>query len=199
MRLTADTRAPPPSGCTPDQESTRATDETPWPFYVRSSSELATSPVIQKKSPDAAARWPLLDALAQALLPTWHEVRLAGRVTRHTAILREVAHELSPAPDRPDRPPTAAAAQAQFDAYLTHLAAMTPRAGLAAPTAAFVDDLIARTRRYGPHLFVCFDDARIPATTNALERFFGDAKRVVRHADGCGSTTNEVEIGRAHV
>jgi hypothetical protein len=69
---------------------------------------------------------------------------------------------------------------------------MTPRAGLAAPTAAFVDDLIARTRRYGPHLFVCFDDARIPATTNALERFFGDAKRVVRHADGCGSTTNAV-------
>jgi hypothetical protein len=99
---------------------------------------------------------------------------------------------LSAASDRPDRPATAAEAQARFEAYLTQLEAMTPRAGLAAPTGAFIDDLIRRYGRYGEHLFMCFDDPRIPATTNDLERFFGGSKQTLRHALGCGSTTNSV-------
>ena len=49
-----------------------------------------------------------------------------------------------------------------------------------------------RAGRYGEHLFHCFDDPRIPATTNDLERFFGESKQTLRHALGCGSTTNSV-------
>lgn len=57
------------------------------------------------------------------------------------------------------------------------------------PTGQFLDDLVARYGRYGAHLFVCFDDPQIPATTHGLEGFFGDAKRLLRHTVGSGSTT----------
>jgi len=99
---------------------------------------------------------------------------------------------LSNDPDRPDRPETAEEAQARFEAHLEELAALTPRAGLAAPTGAFIDDLIKRYGRYGDHLFKCFDDDRIPSTSNDLEGFFGVSKQVLRHALGCGSTSNSV-------
>jgi hypothetical protein len=126
-----------------------------------------------------------------ALEPTWHEARTAGRVRRHTDILRGIARELSNAPDRADRPKTAAEAKERFEDYLEVLAT-TPRSGLAAATGAFVDDLIDRYDRYSDHLFHCFDDPRIPATSNDLEGFFGASKRTLRKVLGCGSTTNSV-------
>ena len=43
--------------------------------------------------------------------------------------------------------------------------------------ARFVGDLVERVGRYGEHLYHCFDDARIPATTNGLEGYFGLGKR----------------------
>lgn len=116
---------------------------------------------------------------------------MAGRVRRHTEIIRGLAHELSTAPDRPDRPATGAAARERWDAHLAELAD-TPRAGLAGPTARFIDGVIRRAGRYSDHLFHCFDDPRIPASTNGLERFFGLSKQALRHALGCGSTTNTV-------
>lgn len=105
--------------------------------------------------------------------------------------MRGLAHLLSTAPDRPDRPADAADAKRRWDAHLAGLAA-TPRAGLAAATGDFIDGLILRAARYTEHLFHCFDDPRIPANTNGLERFFGTSKRILRHALGCGSTTNTV-------
>ena len=135
--------------------------------------------------------WPLIAELDAALTPTWHEARVAGRVRRHTEILRGLAHELSAAPDRTDRPASAAAARASWDAHLVELAEM-PRSGLASPTGQFIDSVIRRAERYSDHLFHCFDDARIPASSNGLEQFFGISKRILRHALGCGSTTNTV-------
>jgi hypothetical protein len=99
---------------------------------------------------------------------------------------------MSNAPDREDRPASSEDAKARFDAYLQQLADTAPRAGLGAATGDFIDDLIRRAGRYGNHLFLCFDDARIPATTNELEGFFGGTKHTVRHANGTGSTTNSV-------
>jgi len=146
-----------------------------------------------KPGPDGRpGTWPLLDRLEQALAPTWHETRVAGRVGRHTDILRSVAHELSNDPDREDRPESAVEAQARFEACLAELAADTPRTGLAAPTGAFIDSILERYERYREHLFVCFDDGRIPATTNSLEGFFGRTKSTLRRAGGAGSTTNTV-------
>jgi hypothetical protein len=46
--------------------------------------------------------------------------------------------------------------------------------------------------RYGAHLCTCFDDNRIPATTNELEGFFGTAKRFLRRAMGTGNTSGSV-------
>lgn len=134
----------------------------------------------------------MLDALARALEPSWHETRIAGRVARHTEILRAVAHEISNKPDRQDRPKSSTEAKARFRSFLADLAEGTPRTGLAAPTGAFIDDLIARSERYADHLFLCFDDPRIPATTNELEHFFGDCKGTLRSSVRAGSTTNTV-------
>ena len=63
---------------------------------------------------------------------------------------------------------------------------------LSAKLACFVDDLVERVGRYGAHLYPCFDDARIPATTNGLEGYFGLGKRTVRKAVGAGSTSNSI-------
>lgn len=134
----------------------------------------------------------MLERLHDALQPTWHEARTAGRVQRHTKILRDIARELLAAPDRPDLPASAEEAQRRFEAHLDALAEGAPRAGLGAATGDFIDDLVRRYTRYGFHLFCCFDDPRIPATTNELEGFFGAAKSLVRGAAGCGSTTNSV-------
>lgn len=76
--------------------------------------------------------------------------------------------------------------------YLTELQRTTPRAGLNAQTAAFVDHVVVMVGRYGPHLFHCFDDPDLPATTNELEGFFGEVKREARRALGCGSTTHSL-------
>jgi hypothetical protein len=125
-----------------------------------------------------------------ALEPDWHETRLAARVLRHTEILRGVAHQLSNDPEREDRPANAREAKAGLEAYLQNLADTTARTGLAAPTAAFIDDLAQRTQRYIDHLFVCFDHPQIPASTNELERFFGEMKAGTRRTLGAKSTSN---------
>jgi hypothetical protein len=134
----------------------------------------------------------LLDALAKALQPDWKLTRVAGRVKQQVKILREVAHHLSPKPDREDRPANAAQAETQLWDYLTQLQRETPRRGLSAKMAQFVDALVQRVGRYGVHLYCCFEDARIPATTNGLEGYFGLGKRMVRKAVGAGSTSNSV-------
>lgn len=113
-------------------------------------------------------------------------------MARHTAILREVAHEISADPERTDRPKSAADAEQRFDAFLGNLCAKAPRNGLGAATGRFVDHIAALAQRYGKHLFVCFDDPRVPPSTNQLEGFFGRAKRRLRQATGAGSTANSV-------
>lgn len=64
--------------------------------------------------------------------------------------------------------------------------------GLGAATGRFVSHVAALSERYGSHLFVCYDDPRVPPSTNMLEGFFGRAKRSLRRACGTGSTANSV-------
>jgi hypothetical protein len=106
--------------------------------------------------------------------------------------LRDVAHHISPAKDRQDRPKDAASAETQFWDFLCLLQRQTPRLGLNARTASFVDHLVAIAGRYGPYLFHCFDDPALPATTNQLEGFFGMTKQQARRALGAGSTTHSL-------
>jgi hypothetical protein len=109
---------------------------------------------------------------------------------RQVAILRDVTHVISPSPDRPDRPGSAAEAQARLESYLQRLQAEAPRTGLGAADGHFVDHVVKLSRRYGSHLFVCFDDPRIPSTTDELEGFFGQFKSFVKRVTGRGSTAN---------
>jgi len=95
-------------------------------------------------------------------------------------------------PNREDRPATAAQAQARFEAHLDNLSSTTPRAGLGKATGEFIDGLVKRYGRYSHHLFQCFDDPRISATTNGLEGFFGLSKHTLRRSVGSGNTTNSV-------
>lgn len=111
---------------------------------------------------------------------------------RHTEILREVVRVISPNPKRENRPKSAAEAEERFESFLADLKAKTPRYGLAAPTAQFVDHLDVLRERYGSHLFVCFDDALVPPTTNALESFFSSVKRHERQMLGTKSTANSL-------
>jgi len=135
---------------------------------------------------------PWLDRLARALEPDWHTAREAGRLARHTEILRDVARVISSDPEREDRPKSAAEAKERFTTFLTELQAATPRFGLAAPTAAFVDNLVALGERYKEHLFVCFDDQLVHATTNSLEGFFSQFKHAQRRLLGTKSTANSL-------
>ena len=80
--------------------------------------------------------------------------------------LRDLAHHLSAAADRVDRPQDSAAAETQLWDFLLQLQRTTPRVGLNAKTASFVDHLVSITGRYGSGLFHCFDDPSLPATTN---------------------------------
>ena len=130
---------------------------------------------------------PLLDALSHALKPNWHAARTAGRVERHVELLREVTRRIVPDPKVSERP-SASQAEAEFTAWLADLQAKTPRRGLNAPTAHFIDHLVATAGRWCPRLFTCYTDPRIPATTNSLEGFFGCTKSQLRQALGRGST-----------
>ena len=135
---------------------------------------------------------PWLDQLDEELSLSWKGARAAGRVQRHVQILRDLAHHLSTDPARPDRPPHSAEAETQFWDFLTDLQRRTPRVGLSAPTAAFIDHLVALSGRWGAHLFTCFDDPNLPPTTNQLEGGFGQFKRMLRRAVGAKSTTSSL-------
>jgi hypothetical protein len=117
---------------------------------------------------------------------------VAGRVQRHVGILREVAHEISPASERTDKPLSAHDAHERFNAFVGRLGEAAPRFGLGVPTRDFVDHISRVTERYGANLFTCFDDPRIPATTNAIEGFFGAVKRFVRRTLGTGKTSGSL-------
>lgn len=99
---------------------------------------------------------------------------------------------LSPDPDRPDRPANAREAKAELDAHLARLQAEAPRRGLGAAKGAFVDHVARLAERYGERLFVCFDDPRVPPTTDPLEGFFGEFKGFLKKCSGRGSTANSV-------
>lgn len=144
----------------------------------------------QKPLPPGQPRWRLLDKLSEALKPTWKEAQLAGRARRHTEIVRGIARELSNKSDREDRPSSSAEAKLRFDAHLANLVNTAPRSGIGKVTGEFIDDLVSRAGRYGDHLFKCFDDPRIPASTNELEGAFGAMKRTMRRSVGARSTTN---------
>jgi len=106
----------------------------------------------------------------------------------HSAQARATTGEtLGPPPPGPARPP-AAQVKWVLRRYLNRLEAQAPRRGRGAPTGHFIDHLVQVAHRYWAGLFHTYDHAEIPATTNALEGFFGASKRSLRSTTGRAST-----------
>lgn len=107
-------------------------------------------------------------------------------------MLREVAREITPAPGRDDPPANGDDAHQRLQVLIERLQTEAPRFGLGAATGEFVDHVAGVAARYGRNLFHCYDDDRIPSTTNGLEALFGKGKSHIRAALGAASTTNSV-------
>lgn len=107
-------------------------------------------------------------------------------------MLRDVAHAISPDPERPDLPASGDDAHDSAAALIARLQVEAPRVGLGAADGHFIDHVAGLFTRYGRRLFHCFDDERIPSTSNDLEGFFGASKQQLRHALGTSRTTNGV-------
>ena len=113
-------------------------------------------------------------------------------MSRHVELLRDVAREITPDPDREDPPSSGDDAHRRLQELITGMQQEAPRCGLGAATGEFVDHLAGVAERYGRQLFHCYDDPRIPSTTNKLEGFFGASKHHIRRATGEASTSNSV-------
>lgn len=149
-----------------------------------------------------------------ALRPLESRRPVVNRLERHLTIIRDVARILEtgrlrppsdgeggqraaaratkgetpePPPPEPSRPP-AAQVKRVLRRYLNRLEEQAPRRGRGAQTGHFVDHLVKLAHSYWSGLFHTYDHADIPATTNALEGFFGSSKRSLRSTTGRAST-----------
>lgn len=107
---------------------------------------------------------------------------IANRATRHVGIIRHIAGLL-------DTQSSSAQVKRVVRTYLNHLAEDAPRRGRGAVTGHFIDHIVGVSARYWPGLFHCYDDPRIPRTSNELEGSFGSSKRGVRQRTGRKSTS----------
>lgn len=107
-------------------------------------------------------------------------------------MLRDVAREITPDPNRDDPPADGDEAHKRLRDLVGRMQEEAPRFGLGAATGEFADHVAGVAERYGRQLFYCYDDSRIPSTTNRLEGFFGSCKSHIRAALGAASTTNGI-------
>lgn len=86
-------------------------------------------------------------------------------------------------------------------AYLGRLRRNAPQRGRGAYLRRFAENAVAITRRYAFGLFHCYDDPRIPQTSNDLEGLNGAGKRNLRRCGARGSTANGPgsSCGRAYL
>lgn len=89
----------------------------------------------------------------------------------------------------------------RLSAYLDRARRNAPQRGRGAYLRRFVENAICVTRRYAFGLFHCYDDPRIPQTSNSLEGLNGAGKRNLRRCGARGSTANGPgsSCGRAYL
>ncbi len=86
-------------------------------------------------------------------------------------------------------PPNGAAVRNQVETFLAEKLAAAPKRGKGARRRRFLKHVTAVAVRYGDSLYHCYDDPRIPQTTNDLEGQHGTYKRHLRKVHGRGSTS----------
>lgn len=75
-------------------------------------------------------------------------------------------------------------------AFLSRKRREAPQRGRGAYLRRFIEHAQSVTRRYAKGLFHCYDDPRIPQTSNVLEGLNGAGKHNLRRCAGRGSTAN---------
>lgn len=76
----------------------------------------------------------------------------------------------------------------RLTAFLNNQALFAPQRGRGAYLGNFIRHVRKVTTSYWPGLFHCYDDPRIPQTSNAIEQLFGKGKRALRACGGRMST-----------
>lgn len=78
----------------------------------------------------------------------------------------------------------------RLKSYLNTYEELAPQGGRGSSFRRFVENAWKVTRSYWDGLFHCYDDPRIPQTSNAIESLFGKGKRLLRKCSGKKSTAN---------
>jgi hypothetical protein len=102
----------------------------------------------------------------------------------------------------PEEPPSdGRAVRMKLFSFLDRMRDQVPQRGRGAYLRHFVENAIAVTKRYAKGLFHCYDDPRIPQTSNLIEGINGDGKRNLRRCGARGSTANGpgTSCGRAYM
>jgi hypothetical protein len=98
-------------------------------------------------------------------------------------------------------PPSGRHVRKQLSDYLAAQRRQAPQRGRGAYRRRFIEHAQKVTRSYAKGLFHCYDDPRIPQTSNALESVNGGGKMNLRRCSGRASTANGPgsSCGRAHM
>jgi hypothetical protein len=102
----------------------------------------------------------------------------------------------------PEEPPSdGRTVRRKLFSFLNRTRDRVPQRGRGAYLRRFVENAIAVTKRYAKGLFHCYDDPRIPPTSNLIEGTNGDGKRNLRRCGARGSTANGpgTSCGRAYM
>ncbi len=135
--------------------------------------------------------------LQNILTPSAEREAAANRVDHCLPVLRGIRDILwSESP-----PPSGRSVRKQLFAYLAAECRRAPQRGRGAYRRRFVEHAQKVTRSYAKGLFHCYDDPRIPHTSNALESVNGSGKMNLRRCAGRASTANGPgsSSGRAHM
>ena len=120
--------------------------------------------------------WQNLDKLCEILEPTPRRRSLAKRIANCLTILfgiRTILWSEHP------RPCGDFVCYQLFD-YLTNAREQAPQRGRGAYLRRFIEHVLDVTQRYAAGLFHCYDDQRIPQTSNLIEGLNGMIKRNLR-------------------
>ena len=115
---------------------------------------------------------------------------LATRVVNCLAIVVGIARILWPPEESDKQPPDAQTVRRRLFSFLSRKRREAPQRGRGAYLRRFIENAQKVTRRYAKGLFRCYDDPRIPQTSNALEGLNGAGKHNLRRCAGRGSTAN---------
>lgn len=95
-----------------------------------------------------------------------------------------------PPEEAAEQPPNGKTVRRRLFRFLSRKRREAPQRGRGAYLRRFIEHAQGVTRRYAKGLFHCYDDPRIPQTSNALEGLNGAGKHNLRRCAGRGSTAN---------